>query len=153
MQANWAKLRKRLALSARWGLAVYFVSFARGYAVEEEVFRDLRQSGIAFWAHNLRDPDQRCTPADLVVNGRAGDIKLSITFLQRGGPMRHDFYIVRIWRSGRARTFVAMLQPEVWEELNGDTIAGTLGAITGDLSTPVSIDERGRQLVVLAYEE
>lgn len=128
-------------------------SFARGYAVEEEVFRDLRQSGIAFWAHNLRDPDQRYTPADLVVNGRAGDIKLSITFLQRGGPMQHDFYIVRIWRSGQAQTFVAMLQPEVWEELNGDTIVGTLGAITGDLSTPVSIDERGQRLVVLSYEE
>jgi hypothetical protein len=35
----------------------------------------------------------------------------------------------------------------------GDTVAGTLGVITDDISTPVSIDERGQRLVVLAYEE
>ncbi len=121
--------------------------------MEEEVFRDLRCSGIVFWAHDLRDPDQRYTPADLVVNGRAGDIKLSITFLQREGPVRHDFHIVRIWRSGQARTFVAMLQPEVWEELNGDTITGTLDAIRGNLNTPLRISDRGQTLVVLSYEE
>jgi len=128
-------------------------SFARGYAVEEEVFRDLRGSGIVFWAHDLRDPDQRYTPADLVVNGRAGDIKLSISFLQRGGPSRHDFYLVRVWRSGQARTFVAMLQPDVWEELNGDTVEGTLDAIGDNLSTPLRISERGQTLVVLSYQE
>jgi hypothetical protein len=128
-------------------------SFARGYAVEEEVFRDLRASGIVFWAHDLRDPDQRYTPADLVVNGRAGDIKLSISFLQRGGPVRHDFYLVRVWRSGQARTFVAMLQADVWEELNGDTVVVTLDAIGDNPSTPLRISERGQTLVVLSYEE
>jgi hypothetical protein len=93
------------------------------------------------------------TPADLVVNGRAGDIKLSISFLQRGGPSRHDFYLVRVWRSGQARTFVAMLQPDVWEELNGDTVVGTLDAIGDNLSTPLRISERGQTLVVLSYDE
>lgn len=134
-------------------LLYWWNSFARGYAVEEEIFRDLRRSCIVFWAHDLRDPDQRYTPADLVVNGRAGDIKLSITFLQRGGPVRHDFYIVRIWRSGQARTFVAMLQPDVWNELNGDTVAGTLYMLEDNLSTPLRISDRGQTLVVLSYEE
>lgn len=134
-------------------LLYWWNSFARGYAVEEEVFRDLRRNGIVFWAHDLRDPDQRYTPADLVVNGRAGDIKLSISFLQRGGSVRHDFYIVRIWRSGQARTFVAMLQPDVWEELNGDTVAGTLDMLQDNLSTPLRISDRGQTLVVLSYEE
>lgn len=134
-------------------LLYWWNSFARGYAVEEEVFRDLRRSGIVFWAHDLRDPDQRYTPADLVVNGRAGDIKLSLSFLQRGGPVRHDFYIVRIWRSGQARTFVAMLQRDVWEELNGDTVTGTLDMIKDNLSTPLRISDRGQILVVLSYEE
>jgi hypothetical protein len=134
-------------------LLYWWNSFARGYAVEEEVFRDLRRSGIVFWAHDLRDPDQRYTPADLVVNGHAGDIKLSITFLQRGGSVRHDFYIVRIWRSGQAHTFVAMLQPDVWEELNGDTVAGTLDMLRDNLSTPLRISDRGQTLVVLSYEE
>jgi hypothetical protein len=73
-------------------------SFARGYAVEEGVFRDLR-------------------------------------------------------RSGQARTFVAMLQADVWEELNGDTVVGTLDAIGDNLSTPLRISERGQTLVVLSYEE
>lgn len=134
-------------------LLYWWNSFARGYAVEEEVFRDLRRNGIVFWAHDLRDPDQRYTPADLVVNGRAGDIKLSISFLQRDGPVRHDFFIVRIWRSGQAHTFVAMLQPDVWEELNGDTVAGTLDMLRDNLSTPLRISDRGQTLVVLSYEE
>ncbi|GAB4126216.1 MAG: hypothetical protein OHK0050_38880 [Roseiflexaceae bacterium] len=67
--------------------------------------------------------------------------------------MRHDFYIVRIWRSDQARTFVAMLQPDVWEELNGDTVAGTLDMLQDNLSTPLRISDRGQTLVVLSYEE
>ncbi len=51
------------------------------------------------------------------------------------------------------RTFIAMLQPEVWEELNGDTVTGTLETITRDLNTPVNINERGQTLIVLGYEE
>jgi hypothetical protein len=134
-------------------LLYWWNSFARGYAVEEEVFRDLRRSGIVFWAHDLRAPAQRYTPADLVVNGRGGDIKLSITFLQRGAAVRHDFYIVRVWRSGQTHTFVAMLQPDVWEELNGDTVAGTLHMLRDHLSTPLRINDRGQTLVVLSYAE
>ena len=50
-------------------------SFARGYALEEEIFRDLRTSGISFWAHDLRDPDQRYTPADLIVSQLTARLK------------------------------------------------------------------------------
>jgi hypothetical protein len=46
-----------------------------------------------------------------------------------------------------------MLQPDVWEELNGDTVVGTLDAIRDNLSTPLRISERGVTLVVLSYEE
>jgi hypothetical protein len=128
-------------------------SFARGYAIEEEIFRDLRASDIVFWAHDLRDPEQRYTPADLIVNGRAGDIKLSISFLQLGWPVRHDFYLVRVRSANQVRTFVAMLQPDAWEELNGDTVEGTLDALRGNLDTPVRVSDRSQTLVVLSYTE
>lgn len=74
-------------------------SFTKGYIREVTVFRDLTQAGIAFEAHDVRDPVQRRSSHDLTVHGRSGDVKTSTYFLHtaRTFPLRCDFYIVRLW--------------------------------------------------------
>ena len=134
-------------------LLYWWGAFARGYAFEVQVFRDLRNSGVQFQAHNLLDRQQRYSPSDLTVSGMAGDIKTSIYFVQAATPLVHDFYIVRLFTRGRERTLVVLLQPDAWDIINGDTVPGHLDIVMEQLPTPVRIRHRGRELVVVDYEE
>jgi hypothetical protein len=93
-------------------LLYWWGAFARVYALEVEIFRDLRQSGMQFTAHDLRDRQQRFSLSDLVVQGQAGNIKTSVYFIQVAAPLVHDFYIVRITSGDRVYTLVMMLQPQ-----------------------------------------
>jgi hypothetical protein len=134
-------------------LLYWWGAFARGYALEAEIFRDLQQSGIQFTAHDLRSRQQRYSPSDLTVNGMAGDIKTSVYFVQAAAPLAHDFYIVRLSIGARTYTLVVMLQPPAWAQINGDTVAGDLETLVRQFPAPVSIQHRGHDLVVVDYKE
>jgi hypothetical protein len=134
-------------------LLYWWGAFARGYALEAQIFRDLQQSGIQFTAHDLRNHQQRFSLSDLTVNNMAGDIKTSIYFVQAAASLAHDFYIVRLSVGARVYTLVVMLQPSAWTQINGDTVAGDLETAIDLFPAPVSIQHRGHNLVVLDYNE
>ena len=100
-------------------LLYWWGAFARGYAFEVEIFRDLQNSGIEFQAHDLLDRQARYSLSDLSVSGMAGDIKTSVYFVQVATPLQHDFYIVRLFVQGRPYTLAVMLQPLTWDEIYG----------------------------------
>jgi hypothetical protein len=104
-------------------------SFARGYAFEVEIYRDLQNSQVQFQAHNLLNRQERYSHSDLVVSGQAGDIKTSLYFVQVATPFQHDFYIVRLWVRGRSYTIAVMLRPPAWDEINGDAVEGQLAGL------------------------
>lgn len=128
-------------------------AFARGYALEVEIFQDLQQSGVQFQAHNLLDHQERYSPSDLIIRGLAGDIKTSVYFVQAAISLTQDFYIVRLSLRGRTYTLVVLLQPLAWDAINGDTVDGTLETIQQQSSTPIRIRQAGHVLVALAYTE
>jgi hypothetical protein len=134
-------------------LLYWWSAFARGYAFEVEIFRDLERSGIQFQAHDLLDHQQRYSPSDLTVSGMAGDIKTSVYFVQAATPLAHDFYIVRLFTQERAHTLVVLLQPPAWDKIDGDIVVGHLDTIVKHLSAPVRIQRHGHELVVVDYEE
>lgn len=134
-------------------LLYWWGAFARGYAFEVEIFRDLLRSGVQFRAHDLTDRQARYSPGDLIVSGMLGDIKTSVYFVQVAAPLSHDFYIVRLFVQGRSYTLAVMLQPEAWEEINGDTVEGTLDAVVTRFPDAVRIKAGGHELVALDYGE
>jgi hypothetical protein len=134
-------------------LLYWWGAFARGYAFEVEVFRDLRDSGIQFQAHDLLDRQQRYSPSDLAISGMAGDIKTSIYFVQAAGSLVHDFYITRLFTRGRAHTLAVLLQSPIWDIINGDPVPGHLDTVVEQLPAPIRIQHRGRELVVMGYDE
>jgi len=133
-------------------LLYWWGAFARGYALEVSVFRDLKQSGLRFQAHNLLERRERYSVSDLTVQGLAGDVKTSVYFVQIARPLIHDFYIVRLWARGRVVTLVVLLQPPAWDTINGDTVDGDLDALPDLRASPVRIRHRGHELVVLDYD-
>ncbi len=134
-------------------LLYWWGAFARGYAFEVEIFRDLHNSGIVFQAHDLLERQARYSPSDLIVSGMAGDIKTSVYFVQVAAPLQHDFYIVRLFVQGQSHTIAVMLQPLAWDEINGDTVAGTLATIVTQFPNPVRITQGIHELVALDYAE
>lgn len=134
-------------------LLYWWGAFARGYAFEVEIFRDLQDSGIQFQAHNLLDRQQRYSPSDLTVSDMAGDIKTSIYFVQAAAQLVHDFYIVRLFTLERVHTLMVLLQPPVWDIINGDTVSGDLDTVAEQLPGPVRIRHRHHELVVVSYED
>ncbi len=59
--------------------------------------------------------------------------------------------IVRLIVREQEYTLVTMLQPEAWEQINGDTVSGELSTLTQGFPTPVAITHRSHRLVVLDY--
>jgi hypothetical protein len=82
----------------------------------------------------------------------AGDIKTSVYFVQVGAPLRHDFYIVRLFVRGRTYTLAVMLQPPAWDEINGGTVTGTLASVVTQFPYPVRIKQGIHKLVALDYD-
>lgn len=134
-------------------LLYWWGAFARGYAFEVEIFRDLQRSGLRFQARDLTARQARYSPGDLIVSGMLGDIKTSVYFVQVAAPLAHDFYIVRLFEKGRPYTLAVMLQPEVGEEIDGDTVEGTLDAVVTRYPDAVRIDAGGHELAALDYGE
>ncbi len=77
----------------------------------------------------------------------ARDIKTSVYFVQVATPLVHDFYIVRLVVQKQDYTLVTLLQPDAWEQINGDTVSGELEALTRHFPAPVAITHRGHRLV------
>ena len=146
-------------LPESWLLLTYCVywwqSFAKGYAFEVEIMRDLAESDIDFQMHDLRNPLERYSPADLTVLGLWGDIKTSTYFLQwqSEAQLRNDFYITRLYERGKERTLVVFQKPAAWASIDGKTaVPGTLSNILNLLPTPVALEQRGIILIVVDYE-
>jgi len=127
---------------------------AKGYTFEVEIFRDLRQSGVSFTAHDVRLRSERFTPYDLIVLGFRGDVKTSTYFLTlMGKALRNDFYITRLWLSkARSRTLVVFLKTPMWNEINGETLLVAWRELESCLPQPARIVYRGGELIVSDYE-
>lgn len=128
--------------------------FTLGYALEIEIQRDMKASGIQFEAHDLRRPQERLSPYDLSVLGFKGDIKTSIYFLQaaRTRTLPHDFYITRIRRQQQTQTLVVFMQTEMWQTINGETLLVLLEQMADTLPQAVRIVHEGIELIVVDYE-
>jgi hypothetical protein len=134
-------------------LQYWWGSFARGYAFEVEIFRDLQRSSIEFQAHDLLDRRARYSLSDLIVSNMAGDIKTSVYFVQVAAPLQHDFYVVRLFVQGRHHTLAVMLQPLAWDEINGDMVDGTLDTVVIQFPYPIRIRQGRHELVAIEYTE
>ncbi|MCB8978647.1 MAG: hypothetical protein H6657_14600 [Ardenticatenaceae bacterium] len=133
----------------------WWQSFSRGYSFELFIMRDLAAGGIEFQMHDIRQPVERYSPADLIVLNLLGDIKTSIYFLQEpsANKLPNDFYITRLYEKGRERTLVVFQKPAAWEVIKGGaTEPGTLETILELLPTPIEIEQRGIMLIVVEYE-
>jgi hypothetical protein len=136
-------------------LLAYFLywwrSFARGYAFEVWVLRNLRASGIEVQAHDLSDPISRLSAYDVEILGFRGDIKTSTYFLKtvRDRGLRHDFYITQV--SGL--TLVVMLKEAFWELINGDTIPAAISQVVSIFPKAARLHLPSGELVVLEYED
>ncbi|MBK8905334.1 MAG: hypothetical protein IPM53_29395 [Anaerolineaceae bacterium] len=133
----------------------WWQSFSRGYTFELFIMRDLLAGGIEFQMHDIRQPAERYSPADLIVLDLLGDIKTSIYFLQEpsANNLPNDFYITRLYEKGRERTLVVFQKPDAWDLIDGGaTEPGTLETILELLPTPIEIEQRGIMLVVVEYE-
>lgn len=133
----------------------WWASFARGYAFELEVFRDLEAAGVHFTAHDLRMREQRFSPCDLTVLGMTGDIKNTTYFLYiaRSFPLTCDFYITRLYNAVTRRYIrIVVLTDEVWRRINGDTVSSDLAKAAQLLPQVVGVTFLGYDLVVADYE-
>ena len=137
-----------------WAYCIYWwQSFARGYAFEVELLRDMIASGLSFAAHNVRNQYERLSPADLVVLDLLGDFKTSVYFLQtETGELPNDFYVTRLRGAGRERTLVVFQKPHAWEKINGETVDGTLDNVLALLPCPVRLRQGEHELIVVEYE-
>ena len=133
----------------------WWAAFAKGYVLEASIYRDLEEAGIAFYAHDLLDRADRFTPYDVVVSGQEGDIKSSTYFLRvaRSFPLRSAFYVVRAYDT-RMRQWrrVVMLKRAAWDEIDGETVFGTLERALAAPPMPVETTVSGERLVVVDYE-
>jgi len=146
-----------LPLPARGLLAhclYWWNSFGKGYLYEITIFADLRNDEIEFTAHDLSDPDERRSAYDLTVLQRQGDVKTSTYFLHvaRSFPLRHDFYITRLFSvTRRIWQNAVILRPEFWDEINGETHRTTLDNVLSVFPAVADVLMRGNRYVVVDY--
>lgn len=134
----------------------WWQSFARGYAFEVEIMRDLEASQLDFTMHNLLSSGERYSQADLIVLGLLGDIKTSTYFLQlqSNESLANDFYITRLYDKGRIRTLVVFQKPHAWQRIGGkETILGDLNHVLDLLPQPVQLMQPELTLIVIEYED
>ena len=131
----------------------WWQSFARGYAFEVMIMRDLITSGIDIQMHDLRNSVERLSPADLVVLDLLGDIKTSLYFLQEQRRLPNDFYITQLYEKGKERTLVVFQKPHAWDVIGGgETVLGSVEEVIDLLPNPVELHHYGIILIVVDYE-
>jgi len=131
-------------------------AFTIGYEFEITILRDLKDSGVDFYAHDLRDHRARRSPFDLFVMNFSGDIKTSTYFLYavRSTGLPADFYITRLYnRLGKERLLVVFLKQPAWDAIDGETIPTRLSALPDVLPAAAEIEHGGRTLIVIDYVE
>jgi hypothetical protein len=139
-----------LAYSLYW-----WSSFARGYAFEAEIFRDLEAAGVHFVAHDLRVREERFSPCDLTVLGMTGDIKSTTYFLYvaRSFPLTSDFYVARLYHpTARRYVRIVILTHEAWRRIDGETVSSDLTRVAQLLPRVVNVTFLSYDLVVADYE-
>jgi hypothetical protein len=139
-----------------WAYCLYWwQSFARGYAFEVEIMRDLAANNISFDMHDIRDRMERYSSADLIVLGLLGDIKTSTYFLQFPSrrSLPNDFYITRLYDKSKETTLVVFQKPTAWQAVGGGTaVSGKLEAVINLLPQPVQLKKFDTTLIVVDYE-
>ncbi len=132
----------------------WWYSFTKGYAFEIEIFADLKQSGVAFDAHDLRVRAERFSAFDLFILAFCGDIKTSIyfLFLRPKTPARADFYVTRLYARQRTWLLVTFLKPMVWDAINGETQACRFDELPDVLPQPAKIQVGELTFIVADYE-
>lgn len=134
----------------------WWQNFARGYAFEVEIMRDLESSQIEFTMHDLLRRGERYSQADLIVLGLLGDIKTSTYFLQLQptAPLANDFYITRLYDKGYTQTLVVFQKPFAWQRIGGTaTVHGNLTTVLDLLPQPVQLERSEATLIVITYEQ
>ena len=132
----------------------WWASFARGYAFEIEVIRDLQASGVSFESHDISVRAERLSACDLTLLGMTGDIKTSTYFLHvaRSFPMSCDFYITRLFDTAARRyAWVVICQEAAWNRIDGETRAAALADAAGLLPEVVVVGFMGYDLVISDY--
>ncbi len=134
----------------------WWYAFARGYAFEVEVLRDLEVAGIRYVAHNVFDSSARRSPFDLSVLGFRGDIKTSTYFLSvvRTSDLLHDFYIVR-FSERKDKLWIVFLKEPFWvlidaEKRTMQTV--TLAELVAILPGAFQLRLQTNTLIVVDYE-
>jgi hypothetical protein len=133
----------------------WWTAFARGYRFELTVFRDLRASGIAFVAHDLRKRAERRSPYDLVVLRQRGDIKRTTYFLHaaRSQRLSCDFYITQLYVPRRRRYLgVVLMTRAAWKTWNGQVLSATMETAADFFPKPVQVMLEGQPFVVAPYD-
>lgn len=162
--------KQAITALAAWGLAgsltdeqrllvtycfYWWGAFVKGYIAEIATFRDLQNSGIRFQPHDLTQPAERFSFADLTLSEMQGDIKSSTYFLHtaRHFPLKHDFYIAAIFDAqSRQQRRIVIMQAAAWDRIDGDTLAVPLTQLTESLAQPVNMTVIGQRLIVAEYE-
>ena len=131
----------------------WWTSFGRGYRFELMVFHDLRASGIAFVAHDLRKRTERRSPYDLVVLRQVGDIKSTTYFLSIAySLLQCDFYITRLYHPRRRRyLWVVVMTAAAWQALNGEVAPASLETAADFFPEPVQTVLEGQHFVIAPY--
>ena len=130
-------------------------AFARGYAFESLIFRDLEASGVDFTPHDPRLLSERYAGHDLKVGAWKGDVKLSFYFLPEGEKaLSLDFYVSHLYDLGQRRyRIVVLIRLSVWKQLDGDTLPGRLVSALSILPQPVHLTLSGQTWVLTLYSE
>ena len=145
--------------NSRWLLAFvlyWWSSFATGYTFEVNVLKDLVASRLVESTRDPRQRMQRYSPADIVLGGLRGDIKSSTSFFffARSYPLRHDFYITRLYdTSARQYRCVVIMPIASWRRINGEIDATTFPHLLESLPGPAQFTFREETLVVIAYDD
>lgn len=154
-KSGWYNANTRYSLYLRAYCIFWWDSFAKGYIFEVTVYRDLKRTGVVFFAHDITDPEQRRLSFDLLVGDWRGDVKTSTYFLAtaRTRGLQHDFYITRLYDRGqRRRVWVVIMQPEVWAAIDGETKEAELSQSYPRFPSASHFYHRNHRLVVAAYE-
>jgi hypothetical protein len=130
-------------------------AFARGYAFEIAIFRDLTQSGVAFMPHDYRRREERRSFCDFFVDGFAADVKLSTYFLAttRARTFTCDIYITRLFDTQqRIWLNIVVLSEPAWQAIDGETIPAALAQVTSLLPEAACLLMDDPRWVVISYD-
>jgi hypothetical protein len=134
----------------------WWYAFAKGYAFEIIILKDMEAAGIQYQAHHLLNIQTRRSPFDVAVLGFRGDIKSSIYFLHavRTRGIQHHFYITRVYDHSKHRYIrVVFLKPEAWQAIDGETTPIPLKDLAVALPGVFQIPQGDTMLVIVTYED